>query len=502
MELPNCMIVLDLRQRIVDLNPAAENVIKKHRADLIGKPLSQALPELDSLLQVTGGDDILVIKREQEDGLEERYYQVKSSPLTSPYELNIGHLITCNDITELRKGLDTLERETTDLEEMLLDQTQELMKTVQHLQDELNQRRIAEKKFHDVIEAAPDALILIDQSGVITLANAQAEELFGASIEEMEGSSIDDMIPDEHLDWYHDNIQAFFDNPSSMRGRFYSNLIALRKDGTEFPIELRLGALLNTEEEVIMSCTIRDITQRLRSQEEQQRLLENYRQTQIVLQALAVRLQEVQEAERRQISAEIHDMVGQNLTGLSLNLQIIENQLGEDINPDIHRRLNDALNLVEQTTRQVRDVMLRIHPPMLDEYGLHSAIQWYGKRFSQRTKINVHLTGSEFEPRLPQDIEMALFRLVQEALTNTAKHADANRIDITMETDRQQACLTVQDNGKGFDPQSLNPTTAEPRWGLITMEQRVDAIGGELKIESTPGTGTIISVSIRRGGES
>ncbi len=158
----------------------------------------------------------------------------------------------------------------------------------------------------------------------------------------------------------------------------------------------------------------------------------------------------------------------------------------------------NSLKLVEETTRQVRDVMADLHPPALDEYGLVSALRWYSSNFSQRTGIVMQVIGEELAPRLPANVELVLFRILQEALNNVAKHAQATQVEVMVESNPETACFTVKDNGQGFDLQTLDTTAEQPHWGMLNMEQRAASIEGQLTIQSSPGQGTQVSVTIRR----
>jgi signal transduction histidine kinase len=142
--------------------------------------------------------------------------------------------------------------------------------------------------------------------------------------------------------------------------------------------------------------------------------------------------------------------------------------------------------------------MADLYPPMLDEYGLVATLRWYSQNFSQKSGIATRVVGNEFEPRLPAKVEMYLFRFVQEALNNVLKHARANQVVIGIESSDETAYLKVQDNGQGFDPQSISKQDEQPHWGLILMQQRASFIGGQVTIDSVPGQGTQISVNIQR----
>lgn len=226
--------------------------------------------------------------------------------------------------------------------------------------------------------------------------------------------------------------------------------------------------------------------------------MEEIKQSNDQMRNLALRLQEVQELERQELAAELHDRVGQNLTGLNLNLKILKNQLQPEDKSEVRKRLNDSLEMVEETTHKIRDVMADLNPPVLDEYGLVAAIKWYSGDFSHRTGIATHVNADAFEPRLAPSVEKILFRLVQESLNNVAKHAEASHVVIGVKSNKESVSLTVKDNGKGFDQLAVKEPTSQPHWGLLSMQQRAASIGALLAIDSTPGMGTRVSVKVRR----
>lgn len=224
------------------------------------------------------------------------------------------------------------------------------------------------------------------------------------------------------------------------------------------------------------------------------------------LRALATQLAEVAEAERQQLGRELHDQVGQNLTALGINLNIVRTQLPEEAAALVRSRLDDSLSLVEQTAERIRDVMANLRPPVLDDYGLVAALHWYGEQFARRTDIAIAVEGEEPVPRLVAHVENALFRIAQEALTNVAKHAHATQVTVTVEVDGGALRLVVADDGIGFDPSTTlraSPADlAEPDgdrgWGLLTMTERAEAVGGHCRIESDPSQGTRVIVEVAR----
>ncbi len=155
------------------------------------------------------------------------------------------------------------------------------------------------------------------------------------------------------------------------------------------------------------------------------------------------------------------------------------------------------MTLVEEATEHIRDVMAKLRPQVLDDYGLMPALRWYGERFSERTEMSIDVRGEELTLRLPQGTETALFRIAQEAMTNVAKHAQASRATMRLEEVDGLVRLTVADDGVGFDSADLNPKKRHG-WGLITMKERAHAFDGHILIDSEPGKGTRVVVEINR----
>lgn len=245
--------------------------------------------------------------------------------------------------------------------------------------------------------------------------------------------------------------------------------------------------------------SVRDITERVRAEEALQQYTERLR-------ALAAQMAEVADAERQRLARELHDQVGQNLTALGINLNIVRTQISEETDPAVRSRLDDSLLLVEQTTERIRDVMADLRPPVLDDYGLVAALHWYEKQFARRTDIAIAVEGEEPVPRLAARVENALFHIAQEALTNAAKHAQATQATVTVEVDSGTLRLVIADDGIGFDPSTTLETSpahlAEPDggrgWGLLTMTERAEAVGGRCRIESAAGQGTRVVVEVAR----
>ena len=208
------------------------------------------------------------------------------------------------------------------------------------------------------------------------------------------------------------------------------------------------------------------------------------------------RMVEVQEAERRTLASQLHDLVGQKLTALSINLTIAKSQLSPAHAAQIGARLDDSLKMVEETTQSIRDVMAELRPAVLDDFGLAPVLRWYAEEFTKRTGVATSVVEEGRVRRLTPAAEHALFRMAQNALANVAKHARADKAVLTLRTTPHAICLTVADNGEGFDPTAVHQPARDHGWGLMIMGERAAAIGAHLKIDSAPGHGTRVIVTI------
>jgi signal transduction histidine kinase len=207
------------------------------------------------------------------------------------------------------------------------------------------------------------------------------------------------------------------------------------------------------------------------------------------LQALSQRLLDVQETERRAIARELHDHIGQLLTGLKLTLEMSAPLLGEEAK----EHLDHARRLVHDLMVQVRHLSLDLRPTMLDDLGVLPALLWHVERFTAQTSVQVDfkhagLDGRRFGPA----VETAAFRIVQEALTNVARHAGVKHVTVRSWSDHEMLHVLVEDQGTGFEPQRV-PATSH---GLTGMRERASALGGQLTIDAAPGVGTCILAAL------
>lgn len=209
---------------------------------------------------------------------------------------------------------------------------------------------------------------------------------------------------------------------------------------------------------------------------------------------LSARILELQDVERRKIARELHDSVGQFLAGLKLNLSRLQRR---DVPAQNQPLLTESLELTDKAILEVRTISHLLHPPLLDELGFHSAVRWYTDGFAKRSGIRVELRLSEVIERLPKEIELALFRVLQESLTNVHRHAKASCVEIEVQCTDDEVILVVCDDGAGIDQKVLERFRAGQAGGigLAGMRERLAELHGKLEVESWVG-GTEIRATL------
>jgi PAS domain S-box-containing protein len=208
------------------------------------------------------------------------------------------------------------------------------------------------------------------------------------------------------------------------------------------------------------------------------------------LQVLSRRLVEVQEAERRHIARELHDEIGQILTGLNLSLELVSRLPPEQRD----ERLSYARDMVEALMSQVREMSLELRPPMLDDLGLLPALLWYIERYTTQTGVHVILKQTGIERRFAPEIEIAVYRIVQEALTNVARHAGVAEVTVRLWVSQTTLNIQIEDQGAGFSPEAVLASATSS--GLSGMNERTLLLGGVFEIESAPGQGSRLMVEL------
>jgi signal transduction histidine kinase len=211
------------------------------------------------------------------------------------------------------------------------------------------------------------------------------------------------------------------------------------------------------------------------------------------LRRLSARLVQAQEQERRAIARELHDEVGQALTAIKVELAVAERNVG--LSEKGEDALREVRSITDRTLQQVRDLSQLLHPAMLDDLGLPAALEWYLKGFSRRTGIRAELLQDRMETRLPAAVETCVYRVVQEALTNVARHSGAQSCRVYLQRLPHTILLTVEDDGSGI-PAALPSGGGRPGLGLLGIRERATDLGGTLTIESQAGKGTRLTVEL------
>ncbi len=219
----------------------------------------------------------------------------------------------------------------------------------------------------------------------------------------------------------------------------------------------------------------RDITQRKRAE--------------AALRRLTQRLVTAQEEERRRLSRDLHDEAGQTLTTLMISLEVIKADLPPEAN-SVRQRLGQAIALIDATMQRIRLLAHNLRPPALDAVGLDRTLEGLCHDFAERTELSIRYAGARL-PALPDPVSISLYRFLQQALTNVVKHADASQVQVALRYDGETIELSVEDDGRGFDPSAAFADPDHPdSLGLLGMQERLKLLDGQLQVAAQPRRGT------------
>jgi PAS domain S-box-containing protein len=346
--------------------------------------------------------------------------------------------------------------------------------------------RDANERYHRTIDSLKDAVVSVDELHNVTLFNPAAERMFGVPAGKALGGPIARFVPERAREAYAYNLACFMqspDAPNSMEGN--RDVTGLRADGTEFPIEFTF-AHSKADGQPEVTSVMRDVTERRRAERE---LRESNRQ----LRALSSSLQDVREQERTRIAAELHDELGQQLTGLKLELSWAATRIKEGRMPTIEQ-VDAMRHQLDGTIATVRRIATELRPRVLDDVGFGEAVAWQASEFARRSGIAVDVDFAAAACVTDDAIATALFRIVQESLTNVARHSGAARVRLRLRLDPTDSALllTVHDDGRGMSARKGQGGGI----GLLSMRERALALGGTLRVVSQPERGTRIEVTV------
>ena len=380
---------------------------------------------------------------------------------------------------------------------------------------DITERRRVERALAErarLLDLSNDAILVRDEAGRITYWNQSAFELYGYSSEEAMGRVAQDLLQTsfpEPLERILEQLRR--DN------RWAGELIHRRKDGSQIVVASRwaldrddLGnwkSVLETNNDVTRQ---KENHKALRESEERLRTLSNSLEAQVrerteelerrnaeilqqseQLRELSNRLLRTQDDERRHIARELHDSAGQLVAALGMNLAGMAQQAKK--NPALAEALEDTQNLVQQLNREIRTTSYLLHPPLLDENGLSQAILWYIQGLMERGGLNIDFDISEDFGRLPADLELAIFRVVQESLTNIHRHSGSKTAKIRLSHTNGTILLEIQDQGKGISAEKLADLRAQRSGvGITGIRERIRQFKGEMDIQSNGSGATIV----------
>jgi PAS domain S-box-containing protein len=345
-------------------------------------------------------------------------------------------------------------------------------------------RRRAEERFRQVVEAAPNGMLMVGRDGRIVLANAQLARLFGYRKEEMLGRPVEMLLPERFRAKHPSLRDRFFASPEVRSMGAGQDLLGRCKDGHEVPLEIGVSPV-RTDIGLFVLASVTDITERLEA-------VEGLRESQRELRVLTGRLFHAQETERRRIARELHDDMNQSLALLAIELDVLGQQPPESA-AQLGRRVRELSARVKQLSSSVHDLSHQLHPSKLEQVGLHAAVRGLCKELAQSHKLSIDFTGDELPEAIPEAAALCLYRIVQEALRNVIKHSGAGRAGVELAWSAGAICLQVFDDGVGFDPRSAR---GEGGLGLVSMRERLRLVNGTITIDSEPSGGTRITARV------
>jgi len=359
----------------------------------------------------------------------------------------------------------------------------------------------SQSRLAGILDISPEAIISIGQQQRITLFNKGAETIFGYKSEEVLGEPLNLLLPQRFRAVHDQHVHNFNEAPySTMQMNERRPVVGLRRDGTEFPAEASVSKLDLNGERMFIVC-VRDITERVkitdalrRAHDELEERVEcrtaELQAANHSLRELSGRVLLMQDEERRRIARELHDSTAQNLLLLGVNLDHLQ-KAGPGAS-DTYEVLAHCARLTEQCMSEIRTISYLLHPPMLEEFGLGPALRWYLGGFGKRSGIQATLELDPELGRMPADVELTVFRIVQECLTNVHRHSGSRTAHIIVKREGAEVSVSIADEGRGISPEILDQhadSSATLGVGIAGMRERLGHLGVRLVITPrAPGT--------------
>jgi len=342
--------------------------------------------------------------------------------------------------------------------------------------------REGEARLSAIVDSAMDAVIAIDARQRILLFNAAAERIFGISALEAVGTPLDRLIPDRYRAQHQRHVEQFGDTGITTR-RMGSTMVlsGLRASGEEFPIDASISHVTVSGQR-IFTVILRDITDRVAAEAEIER---SHRE----LRALSKAANEAIEAERRRVARELHDELGQLLTAMKLDLGDLERHLPPG-DAGLAESVDRMRGLLDEMVASTRRISTDLRPLMLDDLGLGAALDWLVQNFTKRTGVAVRMEISEALAEVGEPQASAVFRIVQESLTNVARHSGATEVTVQVTEAQGKVTVEVHDNGRGIAPEDQGKRGS---FGLLGIRERARLLGGNAIIGNHPSGGAVVT---------
>ena len=371
--------------------------------------------------------------------------------------------------------------------EALLAAATERARAAETLRESEAQQSQTSKFSHAVMTNMGEGLYTLDNRGLVTYINPAAERLFGWSSAELLGRKMHDVIHYRHPDGRPFSADECAGLQVLQNGTVLSDHedVFIRKDGTFFPVIYSSSQITSDGGIVGLVVVFRDMT----AQKQAEEALHGSREE---LRVLAARLQASREEEKTKLARELHDELNGTLIALKMDLSLLPDRAATDRNLFLEK-LSSMSGLIDRTLARVHTIVTELRPVVLDKFGLVAAIEWHAGEFHERSGIVCELHLPTEEIPLDPERSTAVFRILQEALTNVARHANATKVIVELKNEAGSLILTVRDNGKGIDEKMI---FAHHSIGLLGMRERALSFGGKTEVSRLPGRGTLVSVRI------
>jgi PAS domain S-box-containing protein len=353
---------------------------------------------------------------------------------------------------------------------------------------DITARQTAERRFEQLLEVAPDAILGIDEGGRILFMNHQVEEVFGYTRDELLGERLERLVPERFRSAHTIHRGRFFAAPSTRPMGADLALFGARRDGTEFPAEISLSSI-EAESGLIAIAAIRDVTERLVAQ--------SVTNEEVHRREIIAAMLQAEDAERARIATSLHDDTIQVMTASLIAIDRVLKR--PDVDDGLARSLRTARSTIEQATERTRRLTFELRPAVLHEQGMAPAIS--AMVHQAAAELGAHAAVNVPNRRFDWSVEELVYRTVQEAVANVRKHSEAANILVTVAHRRDRLTAVVADDGKGFDPaEAAGRPDRLLHIGLETMVERVRMSGGAVDVDSAPGAGTRVSFDIPLAG--